>query len=203
MILIAAAEPTATRVADVFSDRETRTAETIASASDLLDDDPTAVLVATALPDGDGTDLLSAVRSGDRCDPATPVIRLVDPAVADSADTGTPAEADGHDAEPSSAVPVDSDTVAGSESDDTGTTFDEHVAIDDANALRETVGILDAVRKHEAALEEFYRLCRHRSADESVDDRTFDDARRTARERLLAVQRASGGRTPFDRLLAK
>lgn len=79
MTVIGAADrPTAARVADALSDRTVRTTETIATARELFDEDPAAVLVAAGLPDGDGTDLLAAIRTGDRCDPATPVIRLLD-----------------------------------------------------------------------------------------------------------------------------
>lgn len=198
-VIVVASEEPAQRVADVLSDREVRTAATIADARDLLDEtEPTLVIVDPSLPHGDGTDILAAVESDDA--PATPVLELVDTDANDATDTD---ESDAVDGADETDVTEDGTVAANADSDTDEPGFDDRVSLADPDALRTAVRLAVAVSEYREATNAFYDLCRLRSTDESIDPAELDDARQTAGDRLTAVQRITGGETPFDRLLTE
>ena len=190
-VLVAAPDDTASRVADILSDREVRGTSRVADARNALDDDPAAVLVASELPDGPGTDLLAAVRSGERCRSNTPVLALRDVDDADLASSDDLDETD--DTEGSDDLP-EADDAAG---------FDDRVSVADRDALGASVHLAVAVGEYRAATAELYDLSRRRSDGKSIDPADLDDARDAANDRLTDVQRAANGRTPFHRLLSQ
>lgn len=174
-VLVAAPERTASRVVDALSNR-VRTESTIADARAFLAADPTLVLVSDRL-DGESTDLLAAVRSGEHCDPDTPVLEL-----AATDDDGTDPD-----------LPETEPTLA----------LDDRVSLADLDALRAAVRLAVAVSEYREATRTLYDLSRDRSDGDSIDPAAIDDARRVADDRLTTVQRAAGGRTPFHRLLSE
>jgi len=185
-VLVAAPDRTASRVVDALSNRDVRTESTIADARASLAAGPTLVLVSDRL-DGESTDLLAAVRSGEHCDPDTPVLELVAPDAAD--DEAERSVEGGTDSDPS----------------ETGSAlaFDDRVSPADLDALRATVRLAVAVSEYREATRTLYDLSRDRSDGDSIDSAAIDDARRVADDRLTTVQRAAGGRTPFHQLLSE
>lgn len=204
-VIVAAPKGPAERVADALTDRTVRSAESIAAARDLLDEiEPTVVLTTARLPDGDGTDLRDAVRSGDR-DPPTPVLELVDAEDATDGRTADDVEnADGtddtSDTDGTGDANAATDLGPGAGIEGSTDAFDDRVSLDDPEALRSAVRLAIAIQKYQEATTGLYDLSRRRSDGETVDPAAIDDARRDANDRLTAVQRAAGGRTPFHRL---
>lgn len=178
----------------------------MADARDSLADDPTLVVAARRF-DGERTDVLAAVRSGEHCDPSTPVLELVE---SDDSDARADAEASADvdtdvDTEESATAATDDtdDETSASAGDDFRSAFDDRISLADPDAFRTAVRLAIAVREYREATATLYDLSRRRSDGDLPDTESLDDARRVANDRLTAVQRAAAGRTPFRRLLSE
>jgi CheY-like chemotaxis protein len=212
--IVAAPEGEADRVVDALSDREVDTATTLADARTLLDEaEPTVVLVASKLPDGDGADLLETVQTGEHAEFEIPVLELLEPLeplepdAEKGTDDGTDGNAVGGDSAGDGSTGTTGTSGEAAEGEAIGTApdgtsaFDDRVPSGEPDAIASAVDLAVAVSEYREATAALYDCSSRRSTEESTDPGAIDEARETAGERLLTVQRLAGGRTPVGRLL--